>query len=361
MWELHRDQPPSGNVIAPTDTVTATPALNSGMQQKPYEFSNAFNTFTSSLGCPPGQPNVTSPFIGIPPASGPMTSPSGGAVAPPSGVNIPGAKGTPGVTTPGSGNRTKSLQGKVNGNNIANPNCTGNPNGTGNPGGTGNPNGTGNPGGTGNPNGTGNPGGTGSQNCTDSVNSNRISQPLSGSSNRSSQLKGGEPPPSTTLPGRLDTGDSGLALAIGKSGSRFQVGQQVTYALTPCHLSSANNVMIFITDTLSAGLTGLKSNSTNWQIVYNYIFGSGSMTVVALYTGPRTMAPGSPLPPFTFSGMLTAAAVPRLTSFGLVATVDGPSGSLGPLGSSGSLGSLGLSLNAKITGWAAAVDTLSVQ
>jgi hypothetical protein len=56
--------------------------------------------------------------------------------------------------------------------------------------------------------------------------------------------------------------------------------------------------------------------------------------------------------------MLTAAAVPRLISFALLTTVDGTSGSLG---TSGLSGTLGLSLNAKITGWAAALDTLFVQ
>lgn len=334
MWELHRDQPPpSGNSIAPTDTVTATPTLNSGIQQKPYEFSNAFNTFTSSLVCP----TDTSPFIGIPST----TSSSGGIVAPPSIVNIPGTKvsATPGVITAGSGNWTKSLQGKVNENNVANPNCTVTPNGTVMP------------------NGTVIPNITGSQSCTASVNSNRISPPLSGSRNSSLKLKVGGLPPSTTLPGGLHPGDSGFSLMIDKFGNQFQVGQPVTYVLTPCHFSSASSSMIVITDTLSAGLTDLKSNSANWQIVYNYMFGNGSMTIIALYSGPRPKTSDSALPPFTFSGRLSAAAVPRLTSFGLVATLDTPSGSLGQSGSSGTLG---LSLNAKITNWAAAVDTLTV-
>ncbi|HEY4035568.1 MAG TPA: hypothetical protein VGL94_16545 [Ktedonobacteraceae bacterium] len=341
IWELHRDQPPTGSVIAPTDTVTATPTLNSGIQQKPYEFSTAFNTFTSSLGCP-NQPGITSPFIGIPPATGSNTSPSGGVAAPPSGVNVAPSSATPGATTPGSGNQVKSPPEKANANNIGNPNCIVNPNGS-------------NPGGT-----TTLTGSNSSQNCTSTLNNNKNAQPLTERGNRPSQTKVGGSL-STTVPGGSNPIGSSLALAIAKNGSQFQVGQQVTYSLTPCHLPSAGNTMIVITDTISAGLTGLKSTSNNWQIVYNYMFGNGSMTVVALYTGPRTIASGSSLPPFTFSGMLTAAAAPRLTSFGLVATVDPPSGSLGPSGLSGSLGSLGLSLNTKITGWAAAVDTLSVQ
>jgi hypothetical protein len=189
------------------------------------------------------------------------------------------------------------------------------------------------------------------------VNRNGVSQPLPGSG-RLSQPKVAGLPASTLLPLGSNAGGGGLDLTIGRSGSQFQIGQQVTYVLTPCHIPLVGNAMIFIADTISAGLTGLKSNSTNWQIVYNYPFGNGSMTVLALYTGPRPTTPDGVLPPFTFSGMLTAAAVPRLISFALVSTVDGSSGSLG---TSGPSGSLGLSLNAKITGWAAALDTLFVQ
>lgn len=358
MWELHRDQPPSGSAIAPTDTVTATPTLDSGIQQKPYEFSAAFNTFTSSLECPPGQSNVTSPFIGIPPANGSTTSPASGIVAPPSSVNVSDSNpdATPSVTTPSSGNRTQRSQEKVNRGSLVNPNCVVTPNTTGNPGNTGNPGGI------------PSPLGIGGQSCTASASSNKISQSLPGSSNRSSQPKITRPPSNTKLSSSTssttpllgsNTGDSSLVLAIGKSGNQFRVGQRVTYTLMPCHLASVDNATIVITDTLSAGLTGVKSNSTNWQIFYNYAFGNGSMTIAALYTGPRVTASSGILPPFTFSGVLTAAAVPRLTSFGLVTTVGQPSGSLGSSG--GSLGSLGLSLNAKITGWAAAIDTLYVQ
>ncbi len=349
MWELHRDQPPDGSVIAPTDTVTATPTMNSGIQQKPYEFSTAFNTFTSSLVCPPG----TVPFIGIPPASGPMAPPASRPAAPPASVNSSAKlNATPSATTPARGNRTKSPQGQINGNNGGNPNCVVSPGGTVTPGATVNPNGNVNPSSTAI---LPSPGG---QNCTSNLNSNGISQPLPGSSNRLPQPKVDGLPSSTLLPSGSNAGSGGLDLTIGRSGSQFRIGQQVTYVLTPCRIPLVGNAMIFIADTISAGLTGVKSNGTNWQIVYNYAFGNGSMTVVALYTGPRPTAPDSILPPFTFSGMLTAAAVPRLISFALVTTVDGSSGTVGTLGPSGSLG---LSLNTKITGWAAALDTLFVQ
>jgi hypothetical protein len=86
--------------------------------------------------------------------------------------------------------------------------------------------------------------------------------------------------------------------------------------------------------------------------------------IVALYTGSRTMPAGSALPPFTFSGVLTPAAVPLVTSVGAVVTLDGAAGAIGPsalTGPSGLPGTLGLSLNAKVTGGAATVDTLPVQ
>jgi hypothetical protein len=58
MRELHRDQPPSvGNVIVPTDTVTATPTTDSGIQQNPYGFSAVLNKFTANV---PG--SSTNPF-----------------------------------------------------------------------------------------------------------------------------------------------------------------------------------------------------------------------------------------------------------------------------------------------------------
>jgi chitinase len=346
MWELHRDQPPpNDNVIAPTDTVTTTPNMNSGIQQKPYEFSTAFNTFTSSPECPSDQPNVTSPFVGIPPASGSMASPVSRSVTPPSSVNS-SAKSK--VTPPGSGNPTK----KVNGNNVTNPNCVGILGGTAAPVGTVKPNATVNP------SSTAIVTGSDSQSCASRVNSNRVSPSLPGSSNKPTQPNVSGLSPSSLLPSGLNTGNGGLDLTIGRSGGQLRVGQQVNYVLTPCRLPSVGNAMIFIADTISAGLTGLQTNSTNWQIVYNSTFGNGSMTIIALYTGPRTTAPGGVLPPFTFSGMLTAAAVPRLISFALLTTVDGTSGSLG---TSGLSGTLGLSLNAKITGWAAALDTLFVQ
>jgi chitinase len=64
MWELHRDQPsPSGGVIAPTDTVTAAPTTNSGIQQKPYEFSIAFNKFSASVQPPNNNSNGPNPII----------------------------------------------------------------------------------------------------------------------------------------------------------------------------------------------------------------------------------------------------------------------------------------------------------
>ncbi len=356
MWELHRDQSaPSGNIIVPTDTVTATPSMNSGIQQKPYEFSAALNTFTSGLKCP-GQPGGSSPVIGIPPASGPAVPPSSVNVgSPPSSVSV-----TPNAVTTGSNSDNRGTQSKGSANNsIGNPNCIGTPNGTGNPSGTGTL--------------------TGSQNCSDTSGNNGNAQPLtqSGSSGlpgtkargtQSVTVPGSTPSiiapgstPSITAPSGSNTTTSTLSLSISRSGGQFQVGQQVTYALTVCHLPQTGTPAILISDIISAGLTGLKSNSNNWQIVYNSAFSNGSIMVVALYTGPRTIPPGSTLPPFSFSGVLTPAAAPLLTSFGLAVTLEGTSGSLGTLGLTGLPGSLGVSLSAKITSGAATVDTLSVQ
>src|SRR5260370_12088684 len=118
MWELHRDQSaPSGNIIVPTDTVTATPSMNSGIQQKPYEFSAALNTFTSGLKCP-GQPGGSSPVIGIPPASGPAVPPSSVNVgSPPSSVSV-----TPNAVTTGSNSDNSGAQSNATPHNsIGNP------------------------------------------------------------------------------------------------------------------------------------------------------------------------------------------------------------------------------------------------
>ncbi len=326
MRELHRDQSaPSGNTIAPTDTVTATPTTNSGIQQKPYEFSAALNTFTSGLKCP-GQPDGSSPFIGISPASG--------SAVPPSSVSV-----TPNAVTIGNNSNNRGAQSKGNANNsIGNPNCIGTPNGTGSL--------------------------TGSKNCSDTSGNNGNAQPLTqrGSSGLpGTKARGTQsvtPPgstPSITAPSGSNTTTSTLSLSISRSGSQFQVGQKVTYALTVCHLPQTGTPAILISDIISAGLTGLKSNSNNWQIVYNSAFSNGSIMVVALYTGPRTIPPGSTLPPFSFSGVLTPAAAPLLTSFGLAVTLEGTPGL------TGLPGSLGVSLSAKITSGAATVDTLSVQ
>src|SRR5258708_17727613 len=95
----------SGNMMVPTDTVPATLSMNSGIQQKPYEFSAALNTFTSGLKCP-GQPGGSSPVIGIPPASGPAVPPSSVNVgSPPSSVSV-----TPNAVTTGSNSDNRGTQ-----------------------------------------------------------------------------------------------------------------------------------------------------------------------------------------------------------------------------------------------------------
>jgi len=263
MRELHRDQPPSGNVIAPTDTVTATPTTNSGIQQKPYDFSKALNGFTPNTGGNPGIPGL------------------GG-----SGCN------------PSSGNR--NVQALVErGNRTL---------------------------------------------------KNQASNAVSAKQN-------------STIPIGSDATGGRLGLLIGKSGNQLQVGQEVTYQLTPCNLPVVGAQMIVISDTISAGLTGLKATTNNWQIVYNTRLSNGSLQIIALYTGPRTRASSSTLPPLTFSGQLTKAATPFVTSFGVVATLDGTLGSLGPSAPtkpSAPSGMLGVSLNANVTDLASAGDTLSV-
>jgi hypothetical protein len=330
MWELHRDQPPAnGNVIAPTDTVTATPTMDSGIQQKPYEFSTAFNMFTSKVACPPpSQLNTPAPFIGIPSL--------GGSTPVPSGISVPGANTD---IIRGLGPAWGSNQiAEVNRNTIADASCPGSPTSTVTPSGPGNPSG---------------PTDISSQNCPTSMHS-----VISFSNNRFLHLKVAAPVANTPLANGPNAGNSGLSLAISTNGSQFQVGQQVAYTLTACLPALANNTLVFISDTLSIGLANLRTTNPDWQIVYASSFGNGSMTVIALYVGPATIAANSALPPFAFSGTLAAAAVPRLTSIGVVATVAPTSGSLAPLGSSGLLG---LSLNAEITDWAAAVNTISVQ
>ncbi|HEX3640436.1 MAG TPA: hypothetical protein VHV10_04035 [Ktedonobacteraceae bacterium] len=344
MRELHRDQPPSGNVIAPTDTVTATPTTNSGIQQKPYDFSKALNGFTPVM-CPPGTlpSNVDVPPPANPPAV--STPSSGGGDAPnPTQSTGPLAGVTPIVIpTPSSGgsngSRITPKNGSRNGR-VDNPNCITPPN-TGGP----------------------IPGIPTNSNCSTTTSKNQNIQSLEESSNKTPRTQTSNAvsaKQNSTIPIGSNATGSRLGLAIGKSGNQLQVGQVVTYQLMPCNIPAAGAQMIVISDTISGGLTGLKTLSRNWQIISNPTLTNGSIEIIAIYTGSRTLAPGGILPPFIFSGRLTAAASPVVTSFGLVALVEGTSGALGPSGLSGASGPIGVSLNANITNWAGAVDTLSV-
>jgi hypothetical protein len=148
---------------------------------------------------------------------------------------------------------------------------------------------------------------------------------------------------------------------ISESGSQFRVGQRITYQLTPCNVPLANTQLLVISDTLSHGLTGLRIANRSWQIIANQTFSNGSTSILAVYTGSLTTAGRGTLPPLTFSGQLTAADSPFVTSLAAVAALAG-SGSVGPPppGSSGSSGPIGVSLNANVTGWAVAVDILPV-
>jgi uncharacterized repeat protein (TIGR01451 family) len=265
MRELHRDQPsPTGNVIAPTDTVTATPITNSGIQQKPYQFSAAFNKFSTSR---------------------PSTS-------------------------------THGLNPMSSGQSCSNIGITGQ--------------------------------------------SIETLAEAGGSKLMAKMSKLVSAKPQHVIPTRLPTTDNHLGLLISKSGKQFQVGQQVTYHLTPCNVSLTGIQMTVLSDTISGGLTNLRVANNNWQIISNPTLPNRSTEIIAIYTGPPITTASGTLPPLIFSGTLTAAAFPSVSSFGVVATLASTSGSLTPLQSSRPLGPIALSLNANITGWAVAVDTLPV-
>jgi chitinase len=265
MWELHRDQPPpAGNIIAPTDTVTATPSTNSGIQQKPYQFSVAFNKFSTSASSSS--------------TSGPNPIISGQSC---SNVAITG----------------QSVEALAEGG--------------------------------------------GSQLIA-----------------KMSELVAAKP--KHVIPTKLPTTGGHLGLLISKNGYQFQVGQQVTYQLTPCNVSLTGTQMIVLSDTISGGLTNLRVANKNWQIISNPTLPNSSMEIIAIYTGPPRTTAGGTLPPLVFSGTLTTAAFPSVSSFVVVATLAGTSGSLRPSQPSRPLGPIAVSLNANITGWAAAVDTLPV-
>ena len=268
MRELHRDQPPpNGSTIAPTDTVTASPTTNSGIQQKPYEFSTAFNKFSASVPSSSNNSNGPNPII-------------------------PSQNSCSNIATAGQGMEALAQ--------------------------------------------------TGGRNLIATMN-----ETISAKSQN-------------VVPTRPPTTGGHLGLSISTSGDQFQAGQEVTYRLTPCNVSLTGTQMVAISDTILGGLTDLKVANNNWQIVSNPTFSNGSQEIIALYTGPlRTTADGT-LPPLIVSGKLTTASS-LVTSIGVVALLAGTSGSFKPSPALNSLGPIGMiSLNASITGWAAAMDTLPV-
>jgi len=347
MRELHRDQPANANAISPTDTVTATPIANSGIQQKPYEFSMAFNAFTTPrLICLPGQSEVLPSNVNVPP--------------PPNGD---GAVGVTTTTGSQSGSQT-TLSNRSENTSLGNPNCIGTPNAIstpntgiipkprGTPGNT-------NPGGSDIPGNT-NPGSSGSQGCSGiSIRNGNIQALIENNRNKMS-VEAGHTGSVTSNSVVSNTPDNRLGLLISKSSNQIQIGQVVTYQLTPCNVPLAGMQIIAISDTISGGLTDLKATSRNWQVISMPTFSSGSTGIVAIYTGPRSTDFATTLPPLTFTGKLTAAASPFVTSFGVIATLNAMTAALGPAASSQPLGPIGVSLNTNITNWAVAVDTLSV-
>jgi hypothetical protein len=347
MRELHRDQPANGNAISPTDTVTATPTTNSGIQQKSYEFSMAFNAFTTSnLMCPSGQSGALPSNVNVPPASN-------------------GAVGV--TTTTGTKNGSKTTLSDLSENTaLGNPNCIGTPNASGTPNPGVIPNPSGNPGVIPNPSGnpgvipnpSGNPGGP---ICSGpSITNGNIQSLIENNHSKLSTNTShtGRVNSNSVVSSASNTANGRLGLLISKSSNQLQIGQVVTYQLTPCNVPLTSTQIIAISDTISGGLADLKATSQNWQVISNPAFSSGSTGIVAIYTGPRSTA--TTLPPLTFTGKLTATASPFVTSFGVIATLNAMTGALGPSASSQPLGPIGVSLNANITNWAVAVDTLSV-
>jgi hypothetical protein len=339
MWELHRDQPANGNALSPTDTVTATPVANSGIQQKPYEFSTAFNAFTT--------PTVLC-----------LSGPSGGL---PSNVSVPGSGAVGVTTTTGIRKGSKIPLSDLSANtSLVNPNCIGTPyaNGTPNPGGI--PGSIGTPS---NPSST-TPDGAGSPSCTGPSITNGNIQSLIDNTHRKMSADArhtGSINVNSLVSTTSNTAVGRLGLLISKSSNQIQIGQVVTYQLTPCNVPLVGTQIIAISDTITGGLTDLKATTSNWQIISTPAFSSGSIGIVAIYTGSHSTSIGATLPPLTFTGKLTAAASPFVTSFGIIAILNAIGAELGPSAASQPLGPIGLSLNANITNWAVAVDTLSVQ
>jgi uncharacterized repeat protein (TIGR01451 family) len=98
-------------------------------------------------------------------------------------------------------------------------------------------------------------------------------------------------------------------------------GQDVSYQLMVHTLSSAGaiaaRVPITILDTLPANLAHVTAKGMNWSITVTHK-GKGTL-VIAIYSVPHALAPGSLLPPLTINGMLGENAA---TSIATMTTIS---------------------------------------